>query len=388
MKRFIILFLAIGLMVSPILFGGVGTAQAEKPIKIGTILNLTGPIAFIGPLFKNGIVMALEEVNYTVGGRKIELIPEDAAADMNVCLEKARKLVERDQVHIIIGPLMGDAHMAIAPYLANKKVLSASFYCGDIELTKYKNWFIYPTTLVGLTAPVGYYAAELGHKTMITAGTDYAGGHGFIKGIKMAFEEKGGKVVQEVWWPVGNKDFGPYLSSLKKADTIGYFVEGPSAAQLFLSQYHEFGVKTPLLGTTLAADMPQQITSQLGDWVLGLKGQALYMADMDTAINKAWVKKMTKRFGQAPGGLEANSYAITKTILAALKATGGDDSFEKMWPALLKVKIDTPQGPLAVSPEGVALVNNYIVELKKKGKQYYWDPIKTYKAVVDPRLKK
>ena len=388
MKRFIILFLAIGLMVSPILFGGVGTAQAEKPIKIGTILNLTGPIAFIGPLFKNGIVMALEEVNYTVGGRKIELIPEDAAADMNVCLEKARKLVERDQVHIIIGPLMGDAHMAIAPYLANKKVLSASFYCGDIELTKYKSWFIYPTTLVGLTAPVGYYAAELGHKTMITAGTDYAGGHGFIKGIKMAFEEKGGKVVQEVWWPVGNKDFGPYLSSLKKADTIGYFVEGPSAAQLFLSQYHEFGVKTPLLGTTLAADMPQQITSQLGDWVLGLKGQALYMADMDTAINKAWVKKMTKRFGQAPGGLEANSYAITKTILAALKATGGDDSFEKMWPALLKVKIDTPQGPLAVSPEGVALVNNYIVELKKKGKQYYWDPIKTYKAVVDPRLKK
>jgi branched-chain amino acid transport system substrate-binding protein len=388
MKRFIILFLAIGLMVSPILFGGVGTAQAEKPIKIGTILNLTGPIAFIGPLFKNGIVMALEEANYTVGGRKIELIPEDAAADMNVCLEKARKLVERDQVHIIIGPLMGDAHMAIAPYLANKKVLSASFYCGDIELTKYKNWFIYPTTLVGLTAPVGYYAAELGHKTMITAGTDYAGGHGFIKGIKMAFEEKGGKVVQEVWWPVGNKDFGPYLSSLKKADTIGYFVEGPSAAQLFLSQYHEFGVKTPLLGTTLAADMPQQITSQLGDWVLGLKGQALYMADMDTAINKAWVKKMTKRFGQAPGGLEANSYAITKTILAALKATGGDDSFEKMWPALLKVKIDTPQGPLAVSPEGVALVNNYIVELKKKGKQYYWDPIKTYKAVVDPRLKK
>ncbi len=388
MKRFIILFLAIGLMVSPILFGGVGTAQAEKPIKIGTILNLTGPIAFIGPLFKNGIVMALEEVNYTVGGRKIELIPEDAAADMNVCLEKARKLVERDQVHIIIGPLMGDAHMAIAPYLANKKVLSASFYCGDIELTKYKNWFIYPTTLVGLTAPVGYYAAELGHKTMITAGTDYAGGHGFIKGIKMAFEEKGGKVVQEVWWPVGNKDFGPYLSSLKKADTIGYFVEGPSAAQLFLSQYHEFGVKTPLLGTTLAADMPQQITSQLGDWVLGLKGQALYMADMDTAINKAWVKKMTKRFGQAPGGLEANSYAITKTILAALKATGGDDSFEKMWPALLKVKIDTPQGPLAVSPEGVALVNNYIVELRKKGKQYYWDPIKTYKAVVDPRLKK
>jgi len=382
MKKLTTLFLVVGL------FGGGMTAKAAEPIKIGSILNLTGPIAFIGPLFKNGIVKALEEVDYTIAGRKIELIPEDAAADMNVCLEKSKKLVEKDKVHIILGPLMGDAHMAIAPYLANKKVVSATFYCGDIELTKYKNWFIYPTTLEGLTLPVGYYAAELGHKTMITAGSDYAGGHGFINGIKVAFEEKGGKVVQDVWWPVGNKDFGPYFSSLKKADCIGYFVEGPSAAQLFLSQYQEFGVKIPLLGTTLAADMPEQILSQLGDGVLGLQGQASYMTDMDTPINKAWVTAMTKRFGQTPGGLEANSYSITKSILAALKATGGDDSYDKLWPALLKVKINTPQGPLAVSPEGVALVDNYIVELKKKDGKYYWDPIKTYKAVADPRLKK
>ena len=388
MKKFMTLFLAVALLVSFTVVGSVEQAQAAKVLKIGTILNLTGPIAFIGPLFKNGIVMALEEVNYTVGGRKIELIPEDAAADMNVVMEKAKKLVERDKVNIIIGPLMGDAHMAIAPYLAGKKVLTASFYCGDLELTKYKNWFIYPTTLVGLTAPVGYYAAELGYKTMITAGTDYAGGHGFIKGIKLAFEERGGKVVQEVWWPVGNQDFGPYLSGLKKADVIGYFVEGPSAAELWISQYHQFGVKIPLLGTTLAADMPDQILSELGDITLGLKGQALYMATMKNPTNQKWVKAMTQRFGQTPGGLESNSYAITRAILAALKATGGDDSYDKLWPALLKVNIDTPQGPLAVSPEGVALTNGYIAEVKKKDGKLYWDPIKTYERVVDPRLKK
>lgn len=390
MKKVVILLLVCAFGFSVAFLGSPEQVKAadKEPIKIGSILNLTGPIAFIGPLFKNGIVKALEEENYMVGGRKIVLIPEDAAADMNVCLQKAKKLVERDKVNIIIGPLMGDAHMAIAPYLADKKVITSTFYCGDLELTKYKNWFIYPTTLVGLTAPVGYYAAELGYKTMITAGTDYAGGHGFIKGIKLAFEEKGGEVVQQVWWPVGNKDFGPYLSSLKKADVIGYFVEGPSAAQLFLSQYHEFGVKTPLLGTTLAADMPDQITSQLGDSVVGLKGQALYMANMDTPMNKKWVAAMTKQFGQTPGGLESNSYAITRAILTALKATGGDDSYGKLWPALLKVKIETPQGPLSVSPEGIAITNGYIAELKKKDGGYYWQAIKTYEGVVDPRVKK
>jgi branched-chain amino acid transport system substrate-binding protein len=388
MKKIITVFLAIAFIVSFTVVGSVEQARAAEVIKIGSILNLTGPIAFIGPLFKNGIVKALEEVNYTVAGRKIELIPEDAAADMNVVLEKTKKLVERDKVNIIIGPLMGDAQMAIAPYLEGKKVLTATFYCGDIELTKYENWFIYPTTLVGLTLPVGYYAAELGHKTMITAGTDYAGGHGFIKGIKLAFEEKGGKVVQQVWWPVGNIDFGPYLSSLQPADVIGYFVEGPSAAQRWISQYHEFGVKVPLLGTTMAADMPEQILSEIGEKVIGLKGQALYLITRDDPVNAKWVKEMTDRFGQEPGGLESNAYAITRTILSALEATGGDDSFDKVWPAMLNVKIDTPQGPLEVSPEGVALVNNYIAEVKKKEGTYYWYPIKTYEKVADPRLKK
>ena len=388
MKKLMTLILAILFLSSSVLVGSAEMAKAAEVIKIGTILNLTGPIAFIGPLFKNGIVKALEEVDYTVGGRKIELIPEDAAADMNVCLEKAKKLVERDKVNIILGPLMGDAHMAIAPYLAGKNVLSATFYCGDIELTKYKNWFIYPTTLVGLTVPVGHYAADLGYKTMITAGTDYAGGRGFIKGIKLAFEEKGGKVVQEVWWPTGNQDFGPYLTGLKEADCIGYFVEGPSGAQLWISQYHEFGIKTPLLGTTMAADMPHQIISQIGDVCLGLQGQALYLATMEDPMNQKWVKEMTDRFGQAPGGLESNSYAIARAILAALEATGGDDSFDKLWPALLNVNIRTPQGPLEVSPEGIAVTSGYIAEIKKKDGTYYWDPVKTYEKVVDPRLKK
>jgi branched-chain amino acid transport system substrate-binding protein len=388
MKKRLTVLLITAVFVSLVVIGPAPQARAEEVLKIGAILNLTGPIAFIGPLFKNGIVKAFEEVNYTVGGRKIELIAEDAAADMNVCLEKAKKLVERDKVNIIIGPLMGDAHMAIAPYLAGKKVVSATFYCGDLELTKYKSWFIYPTTLVGLTVPVGYYAADLGYKTMITAGTDYAGGHGFIKGIKLAFEERGGQVVQEVWWPVGNQDFGPYLTSLKEADCIGYFVEGPSAAQLWISQYHQFGVKTPLLGTTMAADMPDQILSQLGDICVGLKGQAVYIATMEDPVNQKWVKEMTERFGQTPGGLESNSYAITKTILAALEATGGDDSYDKFWPALLNVKIKTPQGPLEVSPEGIAVTSGYIAEVKKKDGKYYWDPIKTYEKVVDPRLKK
>jgi branched-chain amino acid transport system substrate-binding protein len=389
MKRFVTV-----LLIAPLVFCiavGISSrnAQADEVLKIGAILNFTGAVAFIGPLHQNAIVKALEEVNYMVAGKKIELIAEDAANDMNVCLEKAKKLVERDKVNIIIGPIMGDAQFAIAPYLADKKVLACALYAGSIDLNlKYSNWINYPTTLVGLTLPVGYFAGDQGYKTMITIGADYAGGRGFIEGIKLGFEEKGGKVIQQIWTPVGTTDFAPYLTTLKKADCIGYFFAAPTTQQRFLSQAKEFDLKIPLLATIMSGQLIGPFLTEFGELALGLRGQAIYLPDRDDPINKKWVKEMTERFGKVPGGFESNAYAVTRAVLAGLEATGGDDSFDKLRPAILKVKIDTPQGPLAFGPEGVAITNNYIAEVKEKNGKYYLDPIKTYQGVIDPRLKK
>ena len=317
------------------------------------------------------------------------MIAEDAANDMNITLQKAKKLVERDKVHIILGPLMGDAQLAIAPYLANKKVLSTTLYCGTIDLnTQYKGWLNYPNTLVGIMIPAGEFAADAGYKTMITLGADYAGGRGFIEGVKLGFEGKGGKVIKQIWVPVGTTDFGPYFSDIGKADCVGYFLEGPSAAQRFLSQYNQFGIKMPLIGTGMAAQLIEPILAEIGEQVLGLRGQAHYLSNRKDPVNEKWVKEMTAKFGQVPGAFQVNSYSLTKAVLAGLQATSGDDSFDKLWPAMLKVKIDTPQGPLSFGPEGVAITNGYIVEVAKKDGKYFLTPIRTYEKVTDPRLKK
>jgi ABC-type branched-subunit amino acid transport system substrate-binding protein len=162
MRRTIITLLAIVFVFSLNFAHPIENAVAAEPIKIGAILNYTGPAAMLGPLFKNGIVMAIEEHNNQIAGRPIELIVEDAAGDPNICLEKARKLVERDKVKIIIGPLMGDAQLAVAPYAARKKVLITTLYCGGIDLVEHGNYLIYPSTTVSLTIPVGLYARDMG----------------------------------------------------------------------------------------------------------------------------------------------------------------------------------------------------------------------------------
>jgi hypothetical protein len=76
-------------------------------------------------------------------------------------------------------------------------------------------------------------------------------------------------------------------------------------------------------------------------------------------------------------------------VLAGLKATNGDDSFGKLWPAVLKLKMDTPQGPLSFTPEGVAITDMYVTEAQKKDGEYVLSPpLFTVKAVRDWRLPK
>ncbi len=123
MKKLIFVVLAVLFMSSPAFLGSAGETSAAEPIKIGAILDFTGPVADLGPKFKAGIELALEEAGYKVAGREIKLIVEDGATDVTVALDKFKKLADKDQVHICIGPLMGDAHLAIAPYAAEKKVI-------------------------------------------------------------------------------------------------------------------------------------------------------------------------------------------------------------------------------------------------------------------------
>ena len=126
MKKFMTLFLAFALLASFMVLGSVEKAQAAKTIKIGVLLDFTGPISSVGPPFQRGIEYAFEEIDYTIAGKKIKLIIEDSSSDPTIAMEKTKKLVERDRVHVIIGPLMGDQQMSIAPYVKGKGVINTT----------------------------------------------------------------------------------------------------------------------------------------------------------------------------------------------------------------------------------------------------------------------
>src|SRR5436305_15149428 len=96
-------------------------AQAE-PIRIGFLTVRTGPLAAGGKQMEQGIQLFLKERNNTIAGRKVELFIADTGGNPAQAKTRAQELVERNKVHVIIGPLATFEALAIDDYIKQAQV--------------------------------------------------------------------------------------------------------------------------------------------------------------------------------------------------------------------------------------------------------------------------
>ncbi len=107
----IVVFGIIVAVLSLVALSGVATSAEPaqgKPIKLGVLVDFTGPMAVVGPPVVDGVKLRLEQANYRVAGRPVELVVEDAATDASIAAEKVKKMVERDGVSFVIGPVLAE----------------------------------------------------------------------------------------------------------------------------------------------------------------------------------------------------------------------------------------------------------------------------------------
>jgi branched-chain amino acid transport system substrate-binding protein len=355
-----------------------------EPIRIGCFGPMTGAAAETGPEIRNACTMRLEEANWQVAGRPIELVFRDeGGGDPAFAIDAAKKMVEMDKVHIIVGPMNTAATLAVAPYLASVSMVNLALMPtgGDVEALKkaFGGWCF---TVAGkgyqLTQPFGEYAyKELGYRTVTTVGQDFAAGKEFIAGFVDGFKTEGGTVIQQQWVPYGTPDMGPYLAALKDADAVIVFLI-PIDMRRFLSQYIERGLfnKMPV-AITRCLMLNDVALTELGDQVIGIIGEVDYVPRLDNPINNKFVAAYEAKYGKMPDGYSEHTYAATSVALAGLETTGGDTTPEKLRQAILGLKVDTPAGPVSFTPSGFGILNTYIVRVEKVDGTNDWVPIKT-----------
>jgi branched-chain amino acid transport system substrate-binding protein len=366
---------------------GAGIASAEE-LRIGYLAPTTGIFAQVGKDMVDGFKMYLDEHKNKLGGADVKFIVEDTVGKPDTAVTKAKKLILQDKVHMIAGGLLASTGYALAPVSSSDKVVYVNPVAAADDLTQ-RDFAKYPFHVrTGWSSsqpshPFGQWACDQGYKKIVAIGADYAFGYEVIGGFQRAFEACGGQIIQKIWPPLGTKDFGPYIPTIKAdADAIFTLMVGPMSLQ-FPKQLNAAGNKKPVLGGGTSYD--EFVLPAMGDEVVGHVSALQYSAALDTPKNAAFVKSYRSKFGKVPSYYSETNYTTAQMIDEVIKKNNGKfpgaEAFVKQ---LAEVKVDAVRGPVSLDEMRNPVQNIYIKKVEKKKmfgytKDELWNTvIKTY----------
>ncbi len=341
-------------------------ASAAEPIKLGAIFGLTGVMAPIAEESVQSLKLAFEQfLPKEIGGRPIEVIYEDSSSKPDLAVQKAKKLVERDKVCMIFGPVHGGHAMATTGYLDQVKVPTLTLGTNTGGLIIHRKWtWVTGGALPQCSYPVGIYAYEnAGYKTCTVLATDREVGHEFIEYFVAAFEGLGGKVIQQQWFPPGTTQFAPYVAKIEKADFLATWI-GDADGIAGFPTIRQMGIKMPIVQVNHGgALLSPKAVKHIGDSVVGVITAGNYVSTLTTPGNKEFVQAYQKRFGVTPGTFAGQGMAAGELAVAALKRTGGDTTPEKLREALMQ-PADTVMGHIEFTKDRGGINPIHIVQIQ------------------------
>src|SRR6202049_3888612 len=223
-------------------------ARGETAIRIGMVDPLTGVYAAPAGNEVMGAKLAIEQMNAKGGilGRPVELLVEDSANDVGTGVQKARKLIERDNVNFIIGDVNSGIAAAIAQVTAEKKILHVVSGGHTDSITgKDCHWNVFRvcnTTRMEANSVSDLLFSKYGKKWHFIT-PDYAFGHTLYDACAANLKKLGGTVPGNELTPLGTTDFSAYLIKARAAqpDVLLLLVQGSDMINC-LKQIVQFGI--------------------------------------------------------------------------------------------------------------------------------------------------
>ena len=308
---------------------GAEKAPQEQGIKVGFYGALTGPTATFALSGKNGVTLAVEEVNRAGGvlGKQITLLTEDDRGEATEAASVVSKLITRDHVVALIGEQASSRTLAAAPIAQSYGVPMITPTSTNIEVTK-KGDYIFRACFID--SYQGQAIATFARKNLkaetaailIDSRSDYS--VGLAEEIRRDFTALGGRVVSEMKYSEGDSDFSAQLTALRpeKPDVLfvpGYYTD----AGLIARQARSLGLKATLLGAD-GWDSPKLV--EIG----GAAAEGSYFAnnfsveDPSPAVRK-FVADYRARYGVEPDGIAAHSYDAMRLLADAIARAGSTE---------------------------------------------------------------
>lgn len=334
-------------------------AASGDTIKVGILHSLSGTMAISEKSVVDSTQLAIDEINTAGGimGKQIEAIVEDGASDWPTFAEKAKKLIEQDEVVVVFGCWTSASRKAVLPVFEEKNHML--YYPVQYEGQECsKNIFYTGAAPNQQIEPSVDWLLENKGKDFFLVGSDYVFPRTANTIIKAQLAAKGGKTLGEDYLPLGNTEVAPIIAKIKAALPNGgviYNTLNGDSNVAFFKQMQGAGLtaeKYPTMSVSVAEEEVQAIGK---DYLLKQYAAWNYFMTVESPENTKFVDAFKAKFGDSRvtnDPMEAGYISVNIWKQAVEKAGGAGTStdLEKVREAAYGQEFAAPQGPVKMFP--------------------------------------
>ncbi len=306
---------------------GAAFAQSGAPIKLADVAELSGAGATVGTNWKNGIDLAISEINAKGGvlGRKLEVTHADSQSNPGVARAQVQKALD-DNPYVLLGPGYSGSIKVTAP-LAKKAGIAEIMGGEAADLTQAGNEFIFRTSFGGQSSMpkvAKYIADDVKAKSVAIVYVNNDFGKGGRDVISKDFAQRGVKVVADLSTESGQADFAADVGKIKAAnpDAVFLYLNEDESARI-LKELRRQNVTAPLIGETTLTG--QKVIELAGDAANGARGHVGLTTDAPVPAIQAFRDRFKERFGYVPDHNGIKGYLSVYIVKAVTEKMGKVD---------------------------------------------------------------
>lgn len=316
------------LLIITLLFIWSCNPKNHESLKIGVIIPLTGESAYWGKNIKNGVDLATKEINADGGvlGKKIELIYEDTKGLPATGVTVINKLINIDNVDLLIGDVISSVILAVAP-IAEKNKIPLMGFGESVEISNAGDYIFRNWNSAASDIEITSKLASKFSKNIVIISQDDAFGKSANELIVRYLTTQSINISANFEFNKGASDFRTILAKLEGINYDGLYIACFHQSALnFLKQYKEFKLKNVnIYGVSSWEEntLIDFINSNFPDMVY--YGYPL-PPDTTSMVFKNFYYKYTDEYGKNPEILSDNGYDAVFTFKKAIEHTNSFES--------------------------------------------------------------
>jgi branched-chain amino acid transport system substrate-binding protein len=305
-------------------------AAFAEDIKLADVAELSGSGATVGTNWKNGIDMAVDEINAKGGilGRKLVVTHADSQSNPGVARAQVQKALD-DEPYVLLGPGYSGS-VKVTASLAEQAEIPEIMGGEAAELTKQGYKYLFRTSFgQQSTMPkvAKYIADDLKAKSVALMWVNNDFGKGGRDVISAELQKHGIKIVADLSSEAGQADFAADVAKVKAAnpDVVFVYLNEEESARA-LKELKRQGVNSPLMGETTL--IGQKVIDLAGEAANGARGHVGLTTDAPIDSIKAFRERFVKRYNYVPDHNGIKGYLSVYVVKAVTEKMGKVDSKE------------------------------------------------------------